>query len=35
VFLNVLLVWVSSVQDLNNERLLAKVRGAHTSECRS
>jgi hypothetical protein len=35
VFLNALLVWVSSVQDLNNERLLAKVRGAHTSECRS
>jgi hypothetical protein len=35
VFLNALLVWVSSVQDLNNERLLAKVRGAHTSERRS
>jgi hypothetical protein len=34
VFLNALLVWVSSVQDRNNERLLAKVRGAHTSERR-
>jgi hypothetical protein len=35
VFLNALLVWVSLVQDRNNERLLAKVRGAHTSERRS
>ena len=35
VFLNALLVWVSSVQDRNNERLLARVRGAHTSERRS
>jgi hypothetical protein len=35
VFLNALLVWVSSVQDRNNARLLAKVRGAHTSERRS
>jgi CDP-alcohol phosphatidyltransferase len=35
VFLNALLVWVSSVQDRNNERLLAEVRSARTSERRS
>jgi hypothetical protein len=34
VFLNALLVWVSSVQNRNNERLLAEVRGARTSERR-
>ena len=32
VFLNALLVWVSSVQNRNNERLLDEVRGAGTSE---
>jgi phosphatidylglycerophosphate synthase len=31
VFLNALLVWVSSVQNRNNERLLAEVRGARPS----
>ena len=35
VFLNALLVWVSSVQDRNNERLLAEVRGARAPERRS
>jgi hypothetical protein len=35
VFLNALLVWVSSVQDRINERLLAEIRGARASECRS
>jgi hypothetical protein len=35
VFLNALLIWVSSVQNRNNERLLAEVRGARTSERRS
>src|SRR2546422_8706310 len=35
VFLNALLVWVSSVQARNDERLLAEVRGARTSERRS
>jgi phosphatidylglycerophosphate synthase len=35
VFLNALLVWISSVQDCNNERLLAEVRCARTSERRS
>jgi hypothetical protein len=30
VFLNGLLVWVSSVQNRNNERLLDEVRGAAT-----
>lgn len=34
VFLNVLLVWISSVQDRNNERLLGEVRGARPSERR-
>ena len=34
VFLNALLVWVSSVQNRNNERLLAEVRSARTSERR-
>jgi hypothetical protein len=34
VFLNALLVWVSSVQKQNNERLLAEVRSARTSERR-
>jgi hypothetical protein len=34
VFLNALLVWVSSVQKENNERLLAEVRSARTSERR-
>jgi hypothetical protein len=35
VFLNVLLVWVSSVQNRNDERRLAEVRGAGPSERRS
>jgi hypothetical protein len=35
VFLNALLVWVSSVQDRINERLLAEIRGARASERRS
>src|ERR1700730_6322809 len=35
VFLNALLVWVSSAQNRNNVRLLAEVRGARTSERRS
>jgi hypothetical protein len=32
VFLNALLVWVSSVQNRINKRLLDEVRGAGTSE---
>jgi phosphatidylglycerophosphate synthase len=35
VFLNLLLVWVSSIQARNNDRLLAEVRGARTSDYRS
>ena len=35
VVLNALLVWVSWVQDRNNERLLAEVRGVRTSDRRS
>jgi hypothetical protein len=35
VLLNALLVWVSSVQNRINDRLLATIRGARASECRS
>jgi hypothetical protein len=35
MFLNPLLVWVSLVQNRNNQRLLAEVRGARRSERRS
>ena len=35
VFLNALLVWVSSVQNRNDERRLAEARGAGPSERRS
>ena len=35
MFLNALLVWVSSVQNRNDERRLAEARGAGPSERRS